>query len=85
MFVSLIPWTILQGYKLTKVDVAPESTERLGIETRTVEDTTEPSVMEYELQVGSDGLVSKAEDLGDCHKVVSWGLESTTILGERLS
>ena len=78
MFVSLIPWTILQGYKLTKVDV--ELTETLGSDMRPIEDTTEPSVMEYKLQVGPDGLVSKVEDLGECHEVVSWGLDYSTTL-----
>ena len=82
MFVSLIPWTILQGYKLTKIDVGPESTESFGRDMRPIEGTTEPSVMEYELQVGSNGLASEAED---CHKVVSWGLDSSTTFGERLS
>jgi hypothetical protein len=70
MFVSLIPWTILQGYKLTKVD-GPETTKSLGIGMGPMEHITEPSVTDHELQVGSNGLVAKIEDLGDCHKAVS--------------
>ena len=82
MFVSLVPWTILQGYKLTKVDVGPESTDNLGIGMGPMEDITGPSVMDDELQVDSNGLVSKIEDLEACHKVFSWRLDSTTTFGE---
>lgn len=54
------------GYKLTKVDVGPESTENLGIGMGSM-----PLVMDHELQVGSNGLVSKIEDLEAYHKIVS--------------
>ena len=77
MFVSLVPWTTLQGYKPTKVDIGSGSTENLGIGMGPMQ-----PVMDHELQVGSNGLVSKKEDLEACHKVVSWGLDSSTTFSE---
>jgi len=80
MFMSLIPWTILQGYKLTKIDVGPESTESFGCNNRTIPDP----VMGSKLEVGSDGPVLKAED-NSSDKIVSWQLDSFTTLGEQVN
>ena len=84
MFISLIPWSILQGYKLAKIEVRPESIESFGSDIRPIKDANEPSTTEHRLQVGSDSLVSKAED-SFCNKVVSWRLDSSTTLGEQLN
>jgi hypothetical protein len=50
------------------------------------EDFIEQSVMENELQIDSNGLVSKSTDSGDklegCHRVDSWGVDSSTTLTE---